>query len=95
MSAKNHTPPQDDWIAGFTIPEVAKRLRVGQDRVRRWIKRGDLAACNTADAKCRRPRYVVLPKQLAAFVRRRSAAEPQPTPRWKNRTTEGDYFPDW
>jgi hypothetical protein len=73
---------------------VARRYRVGPDKVRRWIGRGELAAVNTASALCGRPRWVVSPEALAEFERRR-AGGPAPKPTRRRRRSAGvDYYPD-
>ena len=78
---------------GLTTGELARYLRIGPDRVRAMIAAGELGAINTAAARCGRPRYVVLPEHLAAWVRQR-AAGPLPKPaRHKRRTTIVDYYP--
>ena len=41
---------------GYTVREVALRLRVGEDKVRNWIARGELLAINTATVVCGKPR---------------------------------------
>jgi hypothetical protein len=80
---------------GLTPNELAKLLRIGPDRVRGLIARGELGALNLASAKCRRPRYVVLPHHLAEFERRRAAATPvKSAPRRRKRMAEVDYYPD-
>jgi transposase len=79
--------------AGLTVREVARRYRVGEDKVRRWIARGELAAINTAAALCGRPRWVVTPEALAAFERRRTPAPPPEKRRPRRRQDEVDYFP--
>jgi transposase len=80
--------------AGLTVSDVARRYRVGEDKVRRWIARGELSAINTAMALCCRPRWVVTAEALAAFERRRAGGpEPKP-PRRRRRTAEVDYYPD-
>jgi hypothetical protein len=74
------TRPADSPLppaAGLTVRDVARRYRVGGDKVRLWIARGELAAVNTAAALCGKPRFVVLPEHLAAFERRRAAAPAQ------------------
>src|SRR4051794_21965418 len=63
------TPPAQ---AGYTVADVARRLRVGEDKVRGWIARGELAAINTATALCGKPRWVIPPEALAAFERSRA-----------------------
>lgn len=79
---------------GYTVSDVAKLLRVGPDKVRGWLRRGELKGLNTSSAKCRRPRFIVLPDQFAAFVNGHSAADPKPAPRRRKLTTAADYFPD-
>jgi hypothetical protein len=83
---------------GLTVREVARYLRVGADRVRSWIRAGELHALNTAPAKCRRPRLVVLPHHLAEWERTRRAAAPAPKPpkppKRQRRTKGIDFYPD-
>jgi transposase len=77
------------------VSEIARRFRVGEDRVRGWIRSGALRAINTADVRCGRPRFVALPEHLAEFERGRSAAAPPRAPkRPRRRPDEVDYFPD-
>jgi transposase len=85
-----HTP-----AAGLTVADVARRFRVGEDKVRSWIRHGELRAINTAVALCGRPRWVVLPDDLAAFERRR-AGGPLEKPRGRPRRQAGpiDFYPD-
>lgn len=63
----------------LTIPEVARRLRVGKDKVRKWVLSGLLRAVNTSDAT--RPRYVITPESLADFEGTRSATTPKKSSR--------------
>jgi transposase len=80
---------------GLTVRDVARRYRVGDDKVRGWIRRGELRAINTAAVLRGKPRWVVPVEALAEFERRRSAAEP-PQPARRRRKQPGfvDYFPD-
>lgn len=81
--------------AGLTVADVARRLRVGEDKVRAWITKGELVAINTAAALCGKPRWVITPEALALFERRRQAQQPaKRAPRRRRRTEEVDYFPD-
>jgi hypothetical protein len=79
--------------AGYTPSELARILRVNADRVRAWIRSGELPALNLASKRCGRSRFVVLPHHLAAFEQRRAAAPPPRPPRRK-RITAVDYYPD-
>jgi len=80
--------------AGLTVADLARRYRVGADKVRAWIGRGELDAVNTASALCGRPRWVVLPEQLAAFECRRAGGPPPKPARRKRRAAAVDYYPD-
>ena len=52
---------------GLTVREIARRYRVGEDKVRLWIRRGELRAINTSEALCGRPRWVIPPEALVGF----------------------------
>jgi hypothetical protein len=79
---------------GFTVADVARRFRVGEDKVRGWIRRGELRAVNTAFALCGRPRWVITPEALAAFEGRRVGGPPPKSPRKRRRPLQVDYYPD-
>jgi hypothetical protein len=80
--------------AGLTVQEVARRYRVSPDKVRLWIKKGEILALNTAATLCGKPRWVITPDALAAFEQRRMGG---PAPKPKRRRKRGelvDYYPD-
>lgn len=80
---------------GLTVPEVARRYRIGEDKVRGLIRRGELLAINMTLDRCRRPRFVITPEALAAFERGRQAATPNaPKPKRPKRTSIIDFYPD-
>jgi hypothetical protein len=90
------TDPADIRLSliGLTVRDVARRYRVSPDKVRLWIKRGELSAINTAAALCARPRFVVPVEALAAFERRRAAAPPPKPARRRKRSGVVDYYLD-
>jgi transposase len=79
---------------GLTITDVARRYRVKRDKVRAWIRRGELRAVNTATAACGKPRFVVTAEALVEFERRRTATPAKPMPRRRRRWGAVDYYPD-
>ena len=79
---------------GLTVREVARRYRVGPDKVRRWIKAGELFAINTADVLCGKPRYVVTADALQRFEAGRAVADPPKPQRRRRQTVMTDYYPD-
>jgi hypothetical protein len=87
-------PPPVSLAAGLTVRDVARRYRVSPDKVRGWIRSGQLVAINTGSSLCCKPRFVVLPEALAAFERNRQAAPPPKPTRRKKRSNKVDYYPD-
>lgn len=86
--------PAEPAAIGLTVADVARRYRVGEDKVRSWIAKGELKAINTATVLCGKPRFVVLPDHLAEFEKLR-AAGPAPKPQRRKRPTQPiDFYPD-
>jgi transposase len=83
-----------ETAAGLTVADVARRYRVSEDRVRGWIRRGELRAINRRDTRCARPSWVIPPEALADFERGRAATPNQPKPKRRKPTNEVDYYPD-
>jgi hypothetical protein len=80
---------------GLTVRDVAVRYRVGPDKVRGWIARGELRAINTAGVACGKPRWVITQESLAAFERRRVGGPAvKPAKRRKRQAEVTDYYPD-
>jgi transposase len=79
---------------GLTVADVARRYRVGEDKVRGWIGRGELKAINTSTSLCGKPRWVVMPDALAAFEQRRAGGPPPKPPRRRKATGLVDFYPD-
>lgn len=81
---------------GLTVPQLAKRYRVSPDKIRNWIRRGELRAVNVASRLCGRPRFVVTPDALADFEKKRAAQSAAPKPARRKRLPKGtiDFFPD-
>jgi hypothetical protein len=67
---------------------------VSEEKVRAWIRSGELFAINTADVQCRKPRWVVPPEALNRFELGRKAAQPKPGRRRKRLQGVIDFFPD-
>jgi excisionase family DNA binding protein len=79
---------------GLTVREVARRYRVGEDKVRGWIRSGELRAINTAATLCGKPRWVITPEALERFERGRMTTKPAKTTRRKRRIEAIDFYPD-
>ena len=87
------TPPSQS--SGFTVSEVARRYRVSADKVRGWIKAGELHAINTAALLCGRPRWVVTSDALADFEKKRqSGPAPKTQRRRRCHQAQVDFYSD-
>ncbi len=93
----NDTADTGTQPTGSTVPELARRWRVGPDKIRTWIRKGELVAINTATILRGKPRWVVSPDAVAEFEKRRKSGPPPEKP--KRRRLQRpvgfvDYFPD-
>jgi len=79
---------------GYTVNDLCRRWRCGPDKVRAWIKGGELSAINAAAVLSGRPQYRITPEALAAFERGRSAAPPPKPQRRRRNAAVRDYYPD-
>jgi hypothetical protein len=79
---------------GLTVAEFARRYRIGRDKARAMIARGEVIAINTASTLCGKPRWVILPDALDAFERRRQGGQVPALPPRRKRTCAVDYYPD-
>jgi transposase len=86
--------PSEIISAGLTVRDIARRYRVGEDRVRGWITRGELRAVNRRDIRSGRPSWVVMPEALAKFEKGRQAVTPPKPARRKKKSALIDYYPD-
>ena len=75
-------------------PEFAKRYGVNADKVRAWIKSGELRAVNVAtNRSVGRPRWRITPEAAEAFELVRSAVAVKPQRRKRKRNENViDFF---
>ena len=76
--------------AAFTVADLAERWRVGPDKIRAMIQRGELRAIDLATVGSRRPRWRVSPEAVATFEAARASGANKPqqsTPRARRRPT--------
>jgi hypothetical protein len=62
-------PEPRDW----TVPELARQMRVNQNKVLRLIRSGELAAYNIAATTASRPKWRITSEAIASFQAARSA----------------------
>ncbi len=81
-----------ETLPGLTVADVARKYRVGEDKVRAWIARGELRAINTATVLCGKPRWVIQAADLESFERARLGGPPPKPPRRRRQPPEKDYL---
>ncbi len=84
----------DTSLQGFTVAELCRRWRVGGDKVRAFLRRGELVGVNVAANLSARPQWRVTPESVQSFEQRRSSAPPPKPPRRRRRTELVDYYAD-
>jgi hypothetical protein len=75
----------------FTVAAIAERYGINCDKVRLWIKNGELAAVNVATRPTGRPRWRIAVADLLAFEHRRRAAVAPARPA-KRRKRQGEVI---
>ncbi len=83
-----------DTRTGMTVREFASVYRVGVDKVRTWIRLGELRAINVGAMLCGKPRWVIPPSAQDEFEKRRAAGTPPKPKRRRKRAVAIDFFPD-
>ena len=69
----------DVAVAFLTPPEIAKLLRVSNEKVYGWIRRGDLRAVNLGNKS--RPRFRIAREHFDSFLESRTVQPPPPRQR--------------
>src|ERR1051326_3032828 len=80
---------------GYTTQDVARVLRCSSDSVRTMVRSGRLGAVNMRNATSGKPRFIVMPEHLAAFIEANKVYVPPKPERRRRRSPEMiDYFPE-
>jgi hypothetical protein len=79
---------------GFTVADLCRRWRIGPDKVRSFLARGELVGVNLATHLSGRPQWRITRESVELFERRRtSAPPPKPARRRRQPSDFVDYFP--
>jgi excisionase family DNA binding protein len=73
----------------LTPPLLAERLGVSPDKVRGWIKSGQLAATDVSKRPGGRPRYRISEDAVRKFEQKRKAGEPPAAPQKRRKKDPG------
>jgi hypothetical protein len=80
---------------GYTVADLCRRWKVGADKIRGFLRRGELIGINVATNLVGKPQWRITPESVEQFERRRtSASPPKPARRRKQPAGFIDFFPD-
>jgi hypothetical protein len=99
LSLPHEAEPHDaahDAAAGFSVPDLCRRWKVGADKIHGFIHRGELVAVNLATDQAGRPQWRITRESVEAFERRRSSQPPPKAPRTRRRAPASvDFTANW
>jgi hypothetical protein len=81
--------PQD----GYTVADLCRRWKVGADKIRGFLRRGELVGVNVATNLSGRPQWRITRESVEQFEKRRTSAPPPKPPRRKRQPHFVDYYP--
>jgi hypothetical protein len=80
--------------AGYTVADLCRRWKVGKDKIRAFLRRGELIGVNVASTLAGRPQWRITRESVERFERRRSSEPTAKPPRRRKRIEMVDYFPE-
>jgi hypothetical protein len=84
----------DTGVQGYSVADLCRRWRVSPDKIRAFLRKGELVAVNLASNLAGRPQWRITHESVERFELRRSSAPPPKVPRRRRRPELVDYFPD-
>jgi hypothetical protein len=72
----------DTPLQGYSVADLCRRWKIGADKIRGFLRRGELVGINVAANLSARPQWRVTTESVERFEKRRSSA---PTPRVQRR----------
>jgi hypothetical protein len=80
---------------GYTVADLCRRWKVGPDKIRAFLRRGELIGVNVATTLSGKPQWRITAESVQRFEQRRSSAlSPRAPPRRRRQQGILDYYPD-
>lgn len=83
----------DTPLSGYSVTDLSRRWRVSGDKIRSFIRKGELVAVNMAANLSARPQWRITPESVEQFEKKRSSNPPPSAPRRRSRPALVDYYP--
>ena len=87
----NIVPPS---IAGFTIKDLCRRWRCGSEKIRKFLRNGELRGINLASNLAGKPQFRITAESVREFEERRSTVPPPKPARRRKQKESIDFFPN-
>jgi hypothetical protein len=88
------TDTQLSSAAGYSVADLCRRWKVGPDKVRSFLRRGELIAVNLAASLSGKPLWRITRESVKTFEQRRTSAPPPRPARRKKKAAAIDFYPD-
>ena len=88
------TPQSDAPLKGYSVADLCHRWKIGGDKVRSFLRRGELVGVNLAGSLSAKPQWRITPEEVERFEKRRSSAPLPKTTRRRRQREATDFFPD-
>jgi hypothetical protein len=79
---------------GYSVADLCRRWKIGADKIRAFLKRGELVGVNVASTLSGKPQWRITGESVERFERRRSSAPPPKTVRRQRRREMVDFYAD-
>jgi hypothetical protein len=80
---------------GYTVADLCRRWKIGPDKTRLFLRRGELNGVNVAANMSARLQWRITRESVELFERRRSSGPPPKPPRQRRRQSQTiDFYPD-
>jgi hypothetical protein len=86
--------PLEPPRGSYSVRQLARRWSVNPDKIRGWLRRGELQGVNVAGTLAGRPQWRITAEAVARFEACRSSTPPPKPARRKKRTAIVDFYPD-
>ena len=78
---------------GYSVADLCRRWKVGGDKIRAFLRRGELVGVNLAADLSHKPQWRITADSVERFEQRRSSAPP-PKPQRRRKPAMVDYYAD-
>jgi hypothetical protein len=76
------------------VADLCRRWQIGADKIRGFLRRGELVGVNVASSLCGKPQWRITAESVEQFEKKRTSALPPKPQRRRRPPALIDYYPD-